>query len=204
LGGIPLKKYLELFVTFFKMGVLTFGGGYAMIPVVERELINKRGWISLDEVMDYYTVAQITPGIIAVNLSTFVGCKREGPLGGVLATLGFVLPGVSFVTITAVFLANFADLPAVKHAFTGIRVAVCALILDTVIKLVKGVFKDKKAVGIYAAAFALSVTLNVSPVLLIIASGLLGLLVFRREAPPQAHAPEDRNPPPDKSGGSGA
>ncbi|MDR2135452.1 MAG: chromate transporter, partial [Treponema sp.] len=84
-GGTPLKNYLELFAVFFKMGILTFGGGYAMVPVVERELIRKKGWVSMDEVMDYYTIAQITPGIIAVNLSTFVGCKREGPLGGVLA-----------------------------------------------------------------------------------------------------------------------
>jgi chromate transporter len=183
-------RYLELFVTFLKMGVLTFGGGYAMIPVVERELINKRGWINMDEVMDYYTVAQITPGIIAVNLSTFVGCKREGPLGGLLATLGFVLPGVSFVTAIAVFLANFADLPVVRHAFAGIRVAVCALILDTVIKLVRGIFKDGKAVVIYALAFALSALWGVSPALLIAASGLLGLLVFR-----QRPAPGDQDPP---------
>jgi chromate transporter len=188
LNVLSLKKYGELFVVFLKMGVLTFGGGYAMIPVVERELINKKGWVSMDEVMDYYTVAQITPGVIAVNLATFVGCKRLGPLGGFLATLAFVLPGLSFITVIAVFLASFADLPAVKHAFTGIRVAVCALILDTVIKLVKGVFKDKKAVVIYAVAFALSAAWNVSPMLLIIAAGLLGLLVFR--SPPQREAPE--------------
>ena len=194
-----MKNYLELFAAFFKMGVLTFGGGYAMIPVVERELINKRGWVTMDEVMDYYTVAQITPGIIAVNLSTFVGCKREGPLGGILATLGFVLPGVSFVTIIAVFLANFADFPAVNHAFTGVRVAVCALILDTVIKLVKGVFKDKKAAGIYAAAFALSAAWNVSPVLLVAASGLLGLLLFRPKP-----APENPENPPGTPRGTGA
>jgi chromate transporter len=165
------------------MGVLTFGGGYAMIPVVERELINKRGWIDMNEVMDYYTVAQITPGIIAVNLSTFVGCKRKGPLGGVLATVGFVLPGICFITVIALFLANFADLPAVQHAFTGIRVAVCALIVDTVIKLIKGIFKDKKAVVMYIIAFALSAVWGVSPMLLVTASGLLGLLVFR-EGPP--------------------
>jgi chromate transporter len=129
--------------------------------------------------MNYYTVAQITPGIIAVNLSTFVGCKRGGIPGGVLATLGFVLPGVSFVTAVAVFLTNFADLPVVQHAFTGIRVAVCALILNTVIKLVKGVFKDKKAIPLYIAVFALSAFWSVSPVPLVVASGLVGLLIFR-------------------------
>jgi chromate transporter len=140
----------------------------------------------MDEVMNYYTIAQITPGVIAVNLSTFVGCKRKGPLGGFVATLAFVLPGLSFITTIAVFLASFADFPAVKHAFTGIRVAVCALILDTVIKLVKKVFRDKKSVAISIIVFALSAVWSVSPMLLIIASGLLGLLVFRQKpvAPP--------------------
>jgi chromate transporter len=161
------------------MGILTFGGGYAMIPVVERELINKKGWLSMNEVMDYYTISQITPGVIAVNLSTFAGCKRKGPLGGVLATIGFVMPGVCLITAAAIFLANFSELPAVKHAFTGIRVAVCALIADTVIKLIRGVFKDKKTVAIYIAAFVLSVVWGLSPMALVIASGLLGLLIFR-------------------------
>ncbi|MDR1024554.1 MAG: chromate transporter [Treponema sp.] len=187
-----MKEYWELFVVFLKMGVLTFGGGYAMIPVVERELINKKQWINMDEVMDYYTIAQITPGVIAVNLSTFVGCKRKGPLGGFLATLAFVLPGLSFITAIAIFLANFADLPAVKHAFTGIRVAVCALILDTVIKLVRQVFRDKKSVVISIIVFALSAVWSVSPMLLIIASGLLGLLVFRQKPLPE---PPTREPP---------
>jgi chromate transporter len=180
----PLKDYLELFVTFIKLGVLTFGGGYAMIPVVERELIKKKGWIDMDEVMNYYTIAQITPGIIAVNLSTFVGYKRKGSLGGFLATLGFVLPGACLITVIAIFLASFADLPVVKHAFTGIRVAVCALIVDTVIKLVRGVFKNKKAVAMYLIVFALSAVWSVSPMLLIIASGLLGLLIFRQKPAP--------------------
>jgi chromate transporter len=176
-----MKDLFEIFFVFIKMGVLTFGGGYAMIPVVEKELINKKGWVVMDEVMDYYTIAQITPGIIAVNLSTFVGYKRKGPLGGLLATMGFVLPGVVFVLLVAVFLSSFADLPVVKSAFTGIRLAVCALIVDTVIKLVKGVFKNKKAMAMYLVAFALSVVWAVSPVLLVAAAGLLGLLVFRKK-----------------------
>ncbi|GHV87126.1 chromate transporter [Spirochaetia bacterium] len=174
-----VKEYFDLFVTFLKLGFLTFGGGYAMIPVVERELIKKRAWTDMDEVMNYYTIAQVTPGIIAVNLSTFIGYKRKGPLGGFLATVGFVLPGIVFITIIAICLSNFADLPAVQHAFTGIRVAVGALILDTVIKMVKGVFKNRKALIIYVIAFALSFVWNVTPVLLVIASGIVGLLAFR-------------------------
>jgi chromate transporter len=176
---IILKDCFDLLVTFLKLGVLTFGGGYAMIPVVERELIKKKNWTDMDEVMNYYTIAQVTPGIVAVNLSTFIGYKRKGPMGGVLATIGFVLPGVVFITIIAICLSNFVDLPAVQHAFTGIRVAVGALILNMVIKMVRGVFKNRKALVIYIIAFALSFGWNVSPVLLVIASGLAGLLVFR-------------------------
>jgi chromate transporter len=174
-----MKSYIEIFVAFLKLGVLTFGGGYAMVPVVERELIKKKGWTDMDEVMNYYTIAQITPGIIAVNLSTFIGYKLRGPLGGLIATLGIILPGVSFITVIAICLTSFADIPVVQHAFTGIRVAVCALIVDTVIKLVRGVFKNKKAVAMYIVAFALSAVWSVSPMLLVIASGLLGLLFFR-------------------------
>jgi chromate transporter len=182
-----LKQYLEVFLTFLKMGCVTFGGGYAMIPVVERELIKKRGWITMDEVMDYYTIAQITPGIIAVNLSTFVGYKQKGILGGFLATLGFVLPGVSLIIAAALFISNLAGIAVVQHAFAGIRIAVGALILDTVIKLVKGVFKDFKALVIYIAAFALSALWQVSPMLLILGAGAAGLVFYRaKKTPPEA------------------
>jgi chromate transporter len=177
-----MKEYLDLFVTFIKIGVTTFGGGYAILPVLERELIAKRGWTSMDEVMDYYTIAQVTPGIIAVNVSTFIGYKRKGPLGGVIATLGFAVPSLFIITIIAAFLSNFADLPLVQRAFGGIRVAVGALILDTVIKLIKGIFKDFKAVIIYIIAFGLSAILSASPVLLVAAAGILGFLIYRPRA----------------------
>ena len=183
-----LNEYIELFLAFLKLGLTTFGGGYAMIPIVERELIKKRGWTNMEEVMDYYTIAQITPGLIAVNLSTFVGYKRKGILGGIFATLGFVLPGVTIIIAAALCIGNFADLPVVKQAFAGIRIAVGALILDTVIKLVKGVLKDKKAFAIYFAVFIISVFPRVgfyqlpafikSPVTLVLASGLVGLLFY--------------------------
>jgi chromate transporter len=188
-----MKEYLSIVWAFLNVGVFTFGGGYAMIPIVERELIKKRGWITMDEVMDYYTISQITPGLIGVNLSTFVGCKQKGALGGVLATIGFILPGATLIAAAALFLSNFAGIPAVQHAFAGIRVAVAALIVDTVIKMVKGVFKDAKAVAIYVIVFGMSVLpvqggrlLGIapgflkSPVLLVLASGLAGLLVYRQ------------------------
>jgi chromate transporter len=178
-----LKEYFELLFVFIKMGCLTFGGGYAMIPVLERELIKKKGWITMEEVMDYYTIAQVTPGIIAVNVSTFIGFKRKGVPGGIFTTLGFVFPGVLFILIVAFFLRNFADIPAVNHAFMGIRVAVGALILDTVIKLFKGVFKDFKAVIIFLLAFCLSAVWSASPVLLVAAAGTAGFLLYRPKKP---------------------
>jgi chromate transporter len=174
-----LKEYLELFLTFLKLGCITFGGGYAMIPVVDRELIKKKGWVTMDEVMDYYTIAQITPGIIAVNLSTFVGYKKKGPLGGMLTTLGFIIPGVTLLVVAAFFISSIEDYPVVSHAFTGIRIAVGALILDTVVKMVKGIFKDWKALIIYIVAFILSVVWGASPMLIILGAGLVGFFVYR-------------------------
>ena len=193
-----MKEYLELFYVFLKIGLFTFGGGYAMIPIVERELIKKKGWIPIEEVMDYYTVGQIIPGIIGVNLSTFVGYKRKGPLGGVLAPLGFVLPGVTIILILAIFISNFAEIPVVRNAFTGIRIAVGALILDTVIKLAKGVLKNPQAIIIFLIVFTLSAIPSgllpipgfiKSPVFLVLSSGIAGYIIFRLKKP--ASAPKD-------------
>jgi chromate transporter len=206
-----LKSYLNLFLTFTKIGLSTFGGGYAMVPVLERELIDKRGWLTMDEVMDYYTIAQVTPGIIAVNISTFVGYKRKGIAGGILATMGFILPGVLLMTVISLFISRFAEYPAVRHVFAGIRIAVGALILDTVRKLVAGIFagrsrcrhrqagkaggageaaqgtfsKPRKILmaGIFAAAFLLSALLSLSPVWIVAGAALAGFLFFRPAEP---------------------
>jgi chromate transporter len=169
----------DLFIVFFKMGCITFGGGYAMLPVLEREIIAKKGWVTLEEVMDYYTIAQVTPGVIAVNVSTFIGYKQRGLLGGIVSTLGFVLPGVTLVAVAMLCLSRFSSLPVVKRVFAGVRVAVGALILDTTIKLCKGFFKNRKETAFFITAFALSAFLSASPVLLLIAAGLGGLFLHR-------------------------
>jgi chromate transporter len=176
-----LKDYLDLIFTFFKMGCVTFGGGYAMLPIIERELVIRKGWATMDEVMDYFAIGQVTPGIIAVNVSTFIGYKKKGVLGGILTTLGFVLPSLVIITLIAAFLQNFSDIPAVRHAFGGIRVAVGALILDAVLKLFKGAVKDWKALLICVAAFVLSAFVNASPVLLVLAAGITGFLLYPRD-----------------------
>jgi chromate transporter len=184
-----MKAYFELWLTFTKIGCLTFGGGYAMIPVLERELIRKKGWTTMEEVMDYYTIAQVTPGIIAVNTATFIGFKRKGFWGGILTTFGFVSPGILFITAIAVFLHNFADYPLVQHAFTGIRVAVGALILDTVLKLLKGVFKDGKALVIFILSFTLSAAFNPNPALLVVTAGAAGFFLYRPQKSPGRGGP---------------
>jgi chromate transporter len=190
-----LKRYFELVWTFIKIGASTFGGGYAMIPVLERELIKGKGWINMDEVMDYYTIAQVTPGIIAINVSTFVGYKLKGFIGGIIATVSFIIPGVLLMILISAFIRRFADYTVVQHAFAGIRVAVGALILDTVIKLLKGVFKDFRGTAIFIAALALSAALSVSPVYIVLGAGLAGFFLYPRKTAPNGSG-QDREAAP--------
>ena len=173
-----MREYLELFRAFVVVGATAFGGGYAIVPVLERELIKKRGWLIMDEVMDFYTIAQITPGVIIVNMATFVGYKRKGVLGGVVATLGLVFPGVCFMLLISLFIKRFAEYTIVQHALGGIRLAVCALILNTTIKLFKGFFKNYKALVICIIAFALSAVFSISPVYIILGAGITGFFLF--------------------------
>ena len=182
-----MKEYFRILGTFLRIGLFTFGGGYAIIPMVEREVIKKRAWASMDEVMEYFTVSQIMPGLVGVNLSIFVGNKLKGAFGGFMAALGFLLPGAILITAAAIFISNLADIPAVQHAFAGIRIAVGALILDTVIKLVKGTFREIKLTLIFIFVFVFSVipagiapSFMTSPVFLVIVSGLTALIFFRR------------------------
>jgi chromate transporter len=178
-----MKDFFDLMRAFFIIGGTTFGGGYAMIPVLERELIKKRGWISMDEVIEYFTIAQITPGIIMVNVATFVGYKRKGFFGGILSTISLVLPGVFLMVFLSVFIKNFAEYEIVKHAFAGIRLAVSALILDAVIKLFRGIFKTCRAILVFIIAFVLSAIFSVSPVFIILGAGVAGFFLFSAKGP---------------------
>ena len=158
-----MNKLFELFVSFAKVGVMTFGGGYAMLPILQREVADKKGWASEEELMDYYAVGQCTPGVIAVNTATFVGRKQAGILGGIVATVGVVFPSVVIICIIAGILTNFADIPAVKSAFAAIRVCVCVLIFNSVTKLWKKAVVDKATLIICLIIFVLAVLLDVSP-----------------------------------------
>ena len=174
-----MNIYADLFLTFAQAGVCTFGGGYAMLPILQREIVNKRGWATDEELADYYAIGQCTPGIIAVNTATFVGMKQKGPLGGVIATLGVVFPSVVIITIIAAFLTSFAHIPAVTHAFGGIRACVCVLILNAVLKLKKSSVIDLPTTVIFVATFLLSALLGLSPALIVVAAGLIGLALTR-------------------------
>ena len=169
-----MNIYLDLFLTFAKVGVCTFGGGYAMLPILQREVVEKKGWATEEELTDYFAVGQCTPGIIAVNTATFIGCKYKGALGGILATLGVVFPSVVIITVIAACLSNFADIPVVKHALAGINAAVVALIASSVLKLGKSNLKDAVSVCIFLAAVVLAFFAGVSPVILIVCAGAAG------------------------------
>lgn len=172
-----LKKLGELFISFARIGVLTIGGGYAMLPMMQNELVERRGWATEEEMMDYYALAQCTPGAIAVNVSTFIGYRLAGVAGGVVATLGLVFPSLVIITVIAAFLGNISELPAVKNAFAGIRVAVAVLMVNSVIRLARTAIVDWKAAVLFAAVFIGSVFTDVSPVLYIVAAGIAGILL---------------------------
>ena len=173
-GKSRLARLIELFGVFALIGGTTFGGGYAMLPILQREIVEKRKWATEEELMDYYAIGQCTPGIIAVNTATFIGYKQFGVLGGILATLGVVTPSVIMITIIAIFLTNFAELAIVQHAFSGIRAVVCILILDSVLKLGAKSIKDKICLIIFLVVLALSVFTPVSPVWVVLLAGVAG------------------------------
>ena len=176
-----MNKLLDLFLTFARIGGLTFGGGYAMLPMLQKEVVEKRGWASEEELMDYYAIGQCTPGIIAVNTATFVGQKTAGIAGGIIATLGVVFPSLIIITIIAAFIQNFSDLAIVQNAFAGIRVCVCVLIFNAVVKLWKKSVIDKRTTVIFLLVAAGSLFLTISPVWFVLLAAIAGLVLKNLE-----------------------
>lgn len=174
-----MNIYLDLFFTFAKMGVCTFGGGYAMLPILQREVVEKKKWATDEELADYYAIGQCTPGIIAVNTATFIGYKYRGWLGGILATIGVVFPSIVIITVIAACLNNFADIPMVQHALTGVNACVVALIASSVVKLGKTTIKDAVTTCIFLVVLVLAFFVGLSPVLLIVGAGLAGYVAQR-------------------------
>lgn len=176
------KRLWELFYTFAKVGVMTFGGGYAMLPILQREVVENKGWATEEELADWFAIGQCTPGVIAVNTATFAGRKVLGNIGGVVATLGVVFPSLIIISLLAGVITTFAEVAWVKNAFAGIRVCVCVLILNAVVKLWKKSVVDWKTFLVFLLVFAGSVFLNISPVLYVLAAAVAGVVIRELEA----------------------
>ena len=171
-------------MTFAKIGSVTFGGGYAMLPILQRECVDKHGWATEEELTDYFAIGQCTPGIIAVNVSTFIGNKRKGALGGVIATVGFATVPMILLSLVAAGLGYLLTYPVVRSAFGGVRVCVCVLILNAVLRLWNKSVLDAKTLCIFGAIFLLSVfggllPVSISPALYVVAAAAAGLLLAK-------------------------
>lgn len=172
-----MKTLIDLFFTFCRIGGLTFGGGYAMLPIIQKEIVEEKKWATEEEVLDYYAVGQCTPGIIAVNTATFIGYKVHGIIGAIVATLGVVFPSLIIITIIVALLKNFANYSIVQHAFSGIRVVVIALIVSAILKLAKTSIKNSTTLIIAIIAFILVAFVNLSPIYIVIAAACIGLIL---------------------------
>ncbi|WP_312634858.1 chromate transporter [Oscillibacter sp.] len=177
-----MKKYWELFIAFAKIGVMTFGGGMAMLPMLQREVVENKGWATEEELADYFAIGQCTPGIIAVNTATFVGQKRGGVLGGIVATIGVAFPSLVIISLLAGIIDSFNHLAWVKNAFAGIQVCVCVLIFNAVAKLLKKSVVDKRTLVIFLLVLAGSFALDVTPVVFVVLSALAGIALRQLEA----------------------
>ena len=168
---------IDMFITFAKVGVMTFGGGYAMLPILQREVVENKKWATEEELVDYFAIGQCTPGVIAVNTATFIGQKNKGFLGGIVATFGVVFPSIVIISLLASVINTFSHIAWVQDALAGIRVCVCVLILNAVMKLSK-----KSIVGITTFIIFLIVTLaslltDLSPVISVILAALAGIVL---------------------------
>jgi len=169
--------YFKLLLSFSYIGVFTFGGGYAMLPMFQRELVEKNKWLTIEEMTDLFSISQCLPGIIAANTAIFVGYKHKGIPGGIVAALGVVLPSIIVIMVIAAFLSNFADFPVVQKAFVGLRVCVSVLIINAVFKMRKFALLDFATVSIFVAVFLLSVFTPLPVAVLIASAGVCGLAI---------------------------
>ena len=172
-----MKLLLQMFLAFAKVGVMTFGGGYAMLPILQREIVDNKGWATEEELMDYFAIGQCTPGVIAVNTATFIGQKLKGTWGAIFATLGVVFPSLIIISLLAGVIEAFSYLVWVQNAFGGIRVCVCVLIANAVVKLFKKAVVDVPTMIIFLAVAIGSILLPVSPVIFVIAAAVAGIVL---------------------------
>ncbi|NLI61906.1 MAG: chromate transporter [Methanosarcinaceae archaeon] len=174
---------LDLYITFLKISSVTFGGGYAMLPILHKELVERKKWVDTDDLLNYYAIGQCTPGPIAINTSTLIGYQKRKLPGAIAATAGYVTPSFIIIIIIASVLQDISHLEIVNNAFGGIRVAVPALIIMAIAKLWKSSIKDGEGFLIFLGSFAISIFLNLSPIYVIIGAIILGLIMKRGEVP---------------------
>lgn len=169
-----ISELWALFSSFFTIGLFTFGGGYAMLPLLTRELVDRRGWVTEQELADYFAIGQCTPGIIAVNTATFVGYKRKKYAGGIAATLGLIAPSCVIIAIIAAVLSEFMDAPAVASALAGVRAAVCGLIFASAVKMAKAALIDRFSVLLFAAGLLAALISSLPTAAIILCAGMVG------------------------------
>ena len=178
-----MNKYLDIFLTFARVGAFTFGGGYSMLPILQREVVEAKGWVEEREVLDFYSISQVLPGMIGINTAIFIGNKVKGRWGGVLAALGVAFPSLVIIMVLAAFLSNFAEVELVRHAFAGIHVCVFVLIANSVWKLRKGAIVDPITLALFVLVFVLSAFTDFSPILMVVASALIGVALYGKAQP---------------------
>ncbi len=172
-----MKILLEMFWTFAKIGVMTFGGGYAMLPILQREVVENKGWATEEELMDYFAIGQCTPGVIAVNTASFIGQKKKGVLGGIITTLGIVFPSLVIISALAGVLEAFSHVAIVQHAFGGIKICVCVLILNATVKLAKKAIINLPTIIIFFIVALGSFLTDISPIIFVVLAAITGIVL---------------------------
>lgn len=171
-----MKELWKIYAIFFKMGAVTFGGGYAMLPILRKEIVERYNWLTEEEIMDFYAISQGLPGIIAINVSVFIGCARKKALGAIAGAFGIVTPCIIIISIIASVLVGFQDNIYVSYALSSISVCVSALILDSVVAMWKKGVCDKFGIALFGIMFLCVVFTDISPILLVIISAISGIL----------------------------
>lgn len=176
-----MKKYFELFITFSKVGALTFGGGYTMLPILQKEVVQSKQWVTYEEIMDYYAIGQCTPGIIAVNTSIFIGYKIAGWKGAIASSLGIIFPSITIILLITIFLKSFMTTPVMQKIFTGIRIVVCALVIDATMTLYKKGVVDKYTFCIFFILTILLAFEIISVIPTVIIAAICGVITNRTQ-----------------------
>ena len=176
-----MKLLFEIFVSFFRIGLFTFGGGYAMLPIAKKEVVDKRAWITNEELIDFYGIAQVSMGIIAINTSVLIGYKVNKKIGGIVAGLSSMVPSIIIILLIALFLDNILTFPFVVNMFSMIRIVVTALIINTTYTLSKKGIKDINGLFIFLVSFVLITFFDLSPIYIVVLSVVAGILLYPKK-----------------------